>query len=595
MQKTIIWLALIIVMPALSSSAQALVFNRVDVFDARPARSFDDMEQVVGERVFYVDSQAVLHVSDGTSAGTQALLDNVARVFSSDSGMAALGDTVYVVRANMVSGVSLLSDFELWETDGTLANTRRSSLNIDLPAFEFQQSLRVAAGRLFVVGAADDDGNNNLFITDGSQAGTVSVATRSPRLSTLCAINESNFYFFDFPNNVSPDDNVIAHFNNAQLQEVVLDDPGVRFKFLGDADQIGRHCIYTTLDVETEEFEQVVSLDENENQIYYTLPIRSPDGNAFQRDRFVLTTVFQDTLVLIRASSRSPNGLSRRGDLFRLFPGEPELLTLDLDELAGQTNVLGVADVRTGADNIYIVFRLLGGSPPPLPVLMAFDGDFNPLQSVSTIREYEIASINGFDWLFDPEDQRVDRIAGNEIVNVLRHYDLDLDRLIFDENQSNAAIYAIGTDVQTDLEAVYRLDAQPTVSERLAGIWGNSDFNRTGVQINTALGGDGRTRFLFLALLAHSQDGPLWIAGSAPIIDGGNQISLTLRLTTDLDFLVPDETLFGQRSEVGTARLSVIDCDQINIEFDLTEPFGFHDLVFERVVDTVFAPLCNDD
>lgn len=587
-------IAFVLLVSLLSTSAHAQVFNRSAVFEGTPARAFDDREQVVGDQLFYVDRQRVLHVTDGTSEGSLALLDNIAFTTSEPGVMAALGDTLYVVRGSRVGSFGQLLDFELWQTDGTLANTQRS-LNIDLPAPEFIQGLRAIGNRLFVVGASDND-NFSLVVTDGTQSGTFTLPVSNPQLETLCLLSETNFYLFAAPiDAVFPDGTVLMHFDAGQLEAVNLDDPGLELRARSIPEQVGDQCIYRTVEQPDLEVEQLVSLDADGTQINYTLPLNITPPSTSSPDTRVATTSFQDTLLVSRARGASNAiQITRFGDLLQLLPGNPELSPV---VLAGDTeplNAFTIDDIQTGSENVYIRFRSIQTDPPTIPVLTAYNGDFDPVASDQSIREYEIISLNGEDFLFDPEDQRIDRLDGG-ISNVLRPYDMNINRIISDPNSNNAGIYAIASDLQTSLDAVYRLNSQPMVSERLQGIWGNNAFNRTGVQINTAIGSDGQTRFLFVALLAHDLGMPLWIAGASPIVDGNTQITFDLRLTEDLEFLVPDETLEGQRTEVGSVVLTVLGCNQIRLEFNLIDAFGDHDLVFGRVIDTTYAPLCNND
>ncbi len=564
------------------SSADALVFNRVSISGSDVLR-VSTQEAMLADRLFYVDGEKVLHVTDGTSQGSRALLDNIANPNFPDSEIAVFGDKLFAIRAATVRENGELRDFEVWETDGTVANTRKA-LNIDLPFFQNTQAIKAVGNRLFITATQRDD--LTLAISDGTQAGTVVLNTGFPDLESICVVGDS-FYFSDLSSPTSSPVGRFIQFKDGLLEAVDLDLSNFSIIRSTPPVQFDDVCIYQVSTDINGGVRQLVAFDEAGRQTFYTLPSEFGSITA----PFILTDLVQDKLLLSRGYSFA--GLIRRiGGLFELQVDDEDLIQLTLDSPSAGSRI---TSIQAGNDGLYVFFGPPSLGSPAFNSLGIYDSDFNLLGGMNIgFDDLRVLALNGLDLLYEPHNRVIKRIEDGMLVDLLRPYDMALERIIFNRKQDNATIFAIGNDRQNNLSALYQLSPQPTVSERLVGLWGNPAFNRTGVQINTALGGDRRTRFLFLALLAHESGSPIWLSGAAPIIDGSRQISLTMRMVDGLPFLVPDENLDGQRIEIGTAELTVMGCNQIRVQFDLDEPFGAHDVVFDRLVDIAFDPLCND-
>ncbi|SMF78410.1 ELWxxDGT repeat-containing protein [Azospirillum oryzae] len=130
-----------------------------------------------GDRVLFQADDGVhgteLWVSDGTAAGTHLLKDIYAGATSSNPGsFTQLGDNVYFSARDAEHGVAL------WKTDGTAAGTVmvKDFLpgNQDPPVMVIIQPshLTAADDRLYLTAWDGTDGFTQLWVTDGTEAGT---------------------------------------------------------------------------------------------------------------------------------------------------------------------------------------------------------------------------------------------------------------------------------------------------------------------------------------------------------------------------------------------------------------------------------------
>jgi ELWxxDGT repeat protein len=118
----------------------------------------------VGDTVFMGGNR--LWKSDGTSAGTVALTDNV-----SASRLVAADGLLYFVGGDAATGG------EVWVSDGTLAGTH--VVKDIVPGNESGETLPLSAiGRTLFFGQRVDSGDFDLWKTDGTEAGTVRVGTQ---------------------------------------------------------------------------------------------------------------------------------------------------------------------------------------------------------------------------------------------------------------------------------------------------------------------------------------------------------------------------------------------------------------------------------
>ncbi|MEO0733089.1 MAG: hypothetical protein AAFZ52_09660 [Bacteroidota bacterium] len=161
---------------------------------------------VLNDRLFFAADAGTgpdLWVTDGTMAGTMVLLDTEEAGFGgyTPQNLLQVGDFVYYKDELSESGI------ELWRTDGTMEGTtivrdlqegRSNSLFLP-PAFHvFQDQLFFAAR-----GPAEDGFSSagiELFVTDGSEEGTVLVADLNPGFSNsfpngFATVGDSLFFF----------------------------------------------------------------------------------------------------------------------------------------------------------------------------------------------------------------------------------------------------------------------------------------------------------------------------------------------------------------------------------------------------------------
>ncbi|MEM7200972.1 MAG: ELWxxDGT repeat protein [Planctomycetota bacterium] len=136
-----------------------------------------------GTRVFFVDNDGAasfnygLYVTDGTPTGTLRLREELSPQFPSAGGPAltAVGERVFLRGSDGINGT------ELWVSDGTEAGTRMvRDINPGLfsPA-PVPQELTAAGQRLFFV-HDDEVSGAELWVSDGTEPGTTLVADLTP-------------------------------------------------------------------------------------------------------------------------------------------------------------------------------------------------------------------------------------------------------------------------------------------------------------------------------------------------------------------------------------------------------------------------------
>ena len=100
---------------------------------------------------------------------------------------------------------------------------------------------------------------------------------------------------------------------------------------------------------------------------------------------------------------------------------------------------------------------------------------------------------------------------------------------------------------------------------------------------------------MLLTILANTNGESVWLAGAAGIQDGLSSIAINLSINTGREFLSDDLTQMTDRDIVGTARITTISCNQIELDLDLIEPFGSQQLTLNRVLDQTFNDFCSDE
>ncbi|UMG92898.1 hypothetical protein [Nocardioides sp. TF02-7] len=143
-----------------------------------PGHSIPDDLAVVGRTLYFTaatDRGRELWRSDGTRAGTVLVKDISADPGRAPGSLTAAGRRLYFVAADDLHGV------ELWTSDGTEAGTRMVSNLAPDAQYDARSSapfdLVPAGDRLFFTATADG-GPHELWVTDGTEAGTRQVTDR---------------------------------------------------------------------------------------------------------------------------------------------------------------------------------------------------------------------------------------------------------------------------------------------------------------------------------------------------------------------------------------------------------------------------------
>src|SRR5262249_55986360 len=143
---------------------------------------FTDFGSIHGTLVFWAstdrNTDPAFYRSDGTPGGTVQFTDgeNVRGGIS-----AVLGDKLYFTRFVPGSGADRT---ELWATDGTGTGTQR----VDFITGNFASELLAVGGKLFAIV------DQNLYVTDGSAAGTSIVLAAPNRVENLTDVNGTVFF-----------------------------------------------------------------------------------------------------------------------------------------------------------------------------------------------------------------------------------------------------------------------------------------------------------------------------------------------------------------------------------------------------------------
>lgn len=566
----------------LSVSTNAQVLNRVMTLDAMPR---NNSAVLVDERLFFIDADRNLHVTDGSPEGSQILLDNIARPPVVGDGLVALDNSVFVLR-EIDDDNPFSSMFDIWSTDGTLTNTQRA-LDVQLSDFELLFGRPMVSGDRIFLGGSD----NQLIVTDGTNEGSQAFPAASANIPSICASSPNNFYFLT---RSGSQPTIIMHALNGSITPINLP-VGFTFdrsnfpirQFL-----IGSDCVYVIRDVQNNDRPQLVRMATDGTFEIITIPTTST-----VEPPFLVIDRFQDSLLVARGSLRRDNTIGVSESYFQVSPDTPDLISLaDTD-----FGVSRARSIQTSANSIFAFIPSPPLDPPPLPVVARFNSDLELIEgfipardSDNTFSDIQVANMNGTDIFYNRRTLLLDTFNTNGTTAQLRTSDVTLPRFIGKPENNNQAIYAFAADQTTTTVGLYRLENSPNVSERLVGIWSNPELDRQGVQINTGVSEDGQTRLLFASLLVHRDGEPVWLSGGNVIEDGRSSISLNLSIFSGLPFLIPDANAQAQQDIIGIATISVLSCDRIRVQLDLDDTFGNRDLIFDRLVDRAFTRLCND-
>lgn len=558
--------------------------------------SFNDVI-VVGKKIFYV---TVSSEPPGITTVPPALV--VAGSDQTESVTLANNLDDFFFRHIIESGgliYFLQNSLELWVTDGTLTNTRQFiDLETLVPGARFVSNIQADNG-LLVVNIVEPDFTISMVATNGTEEGTVvyepdDADDFSP--STLCVINENNFIVLDSWARS------FGQFSNGVIRKTdVLDPERYSFRFANLA-SFPDGCIYSIFDSQNDSTEQLLRIGVSGSQELITVPLADELSDA----RLISTRQFQNRLIVSRATLDTTSTASRRpaGDFFELLTGSTTLLNTGIANFPGNEQA-ELLDIGFTADKGYL---LLANTPPSIfssspTFIMRFDVDYQFTDESFEVsgngrdtrfNDFSLFNLNDEDYLYTESTERLTAFTNFGESGSIRTSNIDLRTVISMPGESNQAVFAVGIDRSTRSNNIYRIQESPSVSLNLEGLWGNPDIDSQGIQISTALGGDQQTRFLFVSVLANSQGEPLWLSGAAPIQTGQPDIELELRLSTGLSFLIPDASQMAQREVVGTATITVIGCNHIQLNLELIPPFGSRELELFRVVDQSFAEVCTD-
>ncbi len=579
---------LLVVLFSWPTSVAALVLERITSFDR--ITNTDDLI-VVDERLFYVELSSrfpgivteppALMVTGG-GQGTLRLAEDLQNAF----------DFTHIVEAGGLV-YFLQEPFELWVTDGTPANTRLAiNLRDTAPDISFITEF-VANNDLVVLEILNSDDSRGVISTNGTFQGTVTFnPDESYRMDSLCVFNENNF----IAQTTSRDS--YSQFSNGAINTTALTGSG-RFNFdavsladLSDA------CVYRVNDLQADggPVEQLLQINQDGSQQLITVP------DAVTQGRQLATRQFMDRLIVSRSdTSEFFTVRQARGEVFELRTESATLINTGIADLV--PNGSSLLDIGFTDDTGYLLqFNNAPVSPPPPPFITRFDANYQPIAeagfpvsggSSASFADFALFDRQGEDFIFNKNAEEISAFSNFE-QNRIRTSNVSINQFINQPGSANQAVFAIGTDRTVQRNDIYRFQTTPSVSMRLEGLWGSPEANSQGVQISTGIGSDRESQFLFMTILANSDNQAIWFGGSAPIPDGGSSIQVDLRLTSNLPFLGDNVSVVPNRTDVGTATITVTGCDTLDLDLQLIEPFGNRQLELLRVLDQSFSDLCTD-
>ncbi|MBU1189160.1 MAG: hypothetical protein KKC01_09025 [Gammaproteobacteria bacterium] len=589
------------------------MLNRITTLDAQIA---DPNALLVSDGMLYfLDQQQRLLVTDGTSTGTLQLSEHVAGegMQAGSADLVALDGMVYFIRDEAGSQQASQADYRLWKTDGTPAGTQRA-LDVNLPALESSNGMRELGGRLLLLAAPDVDPDStsiDLVVTDGTPSGSFRINAVRPELSNACQINEDVFYYVDN----SPDSNPntrLFRVGGGQVEPVVLTSSSQRFKRFTNSFSLAGDCVFLTRD---EDSGRTVLLALDAGSEYRLLDV--PNAHADLTDDRLLSYAIEERLYFTRSTdgfAGVPGARPSSSWLHEYLPGAQELFRHDLKAIAGLeipgfiasldvTNnffYLGVgSDVATGSFPMGVLTSELEFVRNLSTSLASAQREVTlPPRSVSVGM---VVDAGGEDWYFTLASQRLVRLDGEEIELLLRSHDKRISNIV---SLTGAAgklrQLVLASELDANRFALYELATTATISERLAGMWTNAELERSAVIINSALGADNKSRFLSISVLTYLDGVPFWLFGAAPMPDGLQQLDFDLNYTTGPGFLGSNPVGATTLIAAGTARLSTISCDQIEVRLQLsptaddTASEQDIELDLSRLLDTASSSLCID-
>jgi ELWxxDGT repeat protein len=159
---------------------------------------FADILDITNHTTSDVRTIRKLCKTDGTNTTTKILsLPSLESIINSNGyvyTMEAASNLLYLVLYN-----SLTAEYELWRTDGTNAGTY--AVKIDMPAY-YNIAIKGVGNKLFFSNY-DFTYGNELFVSDGTAAGTVLVkditpGTNSSNLNSFTAFNDKLYFAADY-------------------------------------------------------------------------------------------------------------------------------------------------------------------------------------------------------------------------------------------------------------------------------------------------------------------------------------------------------------------------------------------------------------
>lgn len=556
----------------LVNPAHGLVLNRIMTFDGPTVPGFQPTV-MLGERLFLLDNNSALQVTDGTAAGTRLIFENAVRPRSGQATVVAMNDLVYAFREAQDDV------FELWVTDGTQSGTRRAiSTQITDPFAMFDLDIVAAQDRLFFPGD-----NDQLVVTDGTDQGTFFIPAVNPTMRLLCAVNQDQFYFRTTGGEGGNVTNILSQYNNGQVSQISLANLALRLSTGSPSQRLEDVCFYTVRDDNNNELTQLLRIGAEGVPELVEVPL--DDAGLF---RGLRVEQFQDRLIVSRFRN-----LDERDKIYELSPNPPFLQEIILNTQALVSDRIG--DIDYAGDSVFIHILPPPGAELIFGQIASFDDDFQPTGDAVSINGLQISEVFDFDGVSIISENRsgaFQTLNNDQLELQASLADINLGRFLSSRDAVNEAVYFSGTDNISGTPGLYRLEDEANISERLVGLWGNANLDRQGLQLNTAVSADGQTRFLFMALLTFLGGDTFWLAGASPIVDGADSIDFSISRNTGLNFLS-----FGEQAantSVGTARITVLGCNRLRLSLSLDEPLGNHEFEFERLVDQAFARICID-
>lgn len=589
------WAGLMLLLMLWSTACSALVLERVTTFNQ--LSNLNDVI-VIGEQLYYVGLSVEppgiiteppsLRVVGGDSPGSVVLSQELMRLNS--QSIVEAGGQVYFLQ----------TPFELWATGGTVDTTRRV---VDIRSLignvGFISPLSSANAKVLLQ-TTNADGSMAIVTSDGSAVGTSVYSLpdggSALALDQACVLDSGEILL---PTSVGSDE--FVQLRDGEVNQVQLPGDG-RYSTLGafpGRDVVfnqGDRCVMVVIDTTNspEQITQLLVIQADASFEIISVP-RQQGSNDLRIRRF------NDGLLISRSRVISSQRSTLTGPIYALGGSTNALLDTGLTEdLEPNYRLL---DFQTTGHWIYLLQNSLSQTSPPPPLelrrfnLSYLRDDTFSLTVLDTVTSSFDSNFNVFnlqddDYLYSARSETLSLLRNTGETSI-RTTGIAINRVIAATEQTNAAVFTLGSDRAINRNSFFRLQDKPSISPIIAGVWADPQIDAQGVQISVGLAGDRRTRFMLLTVLAHIDGEPVWLTGAAGLSDGQSSIELSMGVNSASDFLNPDASS-APREVLGRATLSVVACNQLDLNLELAPPYGQRQIRLNRVLDQSYANLCVD-